>query len=172
MSCAGHALDNDVDEGMDDMPPLDTDSEDEGSAADSDDDDVVANLYRILAGSLRDRQVAAEEMLELETSLREQWSGLDEFPDPPTFTKEDALAQKDGIPFLILEGLDPGDLRHIFTDSEMKLCNLALKNAWSADELKDLMQLLKDPTFRADDISPGLHQKFQDLIKVIVLSLL
>ena len=29
MSCAGHALHNDLNEGMDDMPPLDSDSEDE-----------------------------------------------------------------------------------------------------------------------------------------------
>ena len=54
----------------------------------------------------------------------------------------------------------------MFTESELRLYELGLNHAWTLEELKDLVLLLKDPTFQADDISPGLHEKFQELIKV------
>ncbi len=74
----------------------------------------------IIAGrdSLRLRQVAAEEMLELETKLREQWSGLDEFPDPPTFTREDAQARH-RVTFV-------GDLSCIISGAPLNCPNLSI----------------------------------------------
>ena len=169
LSPSGHALDDDCAEDMDEPPDLVDSSDDERSTEDSDHEDVVAALYNTLAG--RDSRDAEDDLLELDDLLRQHWSSLDEFPDPQTFTKEEAQSQDDGIPLLVLQGLDPGDLRHIFTESELRLYELGLKHAWTVEELKDLVRLLKDPTFQADDISPGLHEKFQELIKVQVLTL-
>jgi hypothetical protein len=45
MSCAGHALEDDCVQGMGETPDLVSFEEDEGSAEDSDPDNVVATLY-------------------------------------------------------------------------------------------------------------------------------
>lgn len=88
MSRAGHAQDDDSAQDMDEPPDLVDSLDDEESDHDSDDEDVVAALYNILAG--RNSRDAHELLLELDDLLLQDWRSLDEFPDPQTFTKEEA----------------------------------------------------------------------------------
>ena len=57
----------------------------------------------------------------------------------------------------------------LFTESELKVYRIALEHDWKVDVLKDVVNLLRDPSFDANDIRDGLHSKFQALIQVSLL---
>jgi hypothetical protein len=97
---------------------------------------------------------------------RPKWQAESSFPDPPTYTRDEVLAASDDTQLLEDSELDPLELRYLFSDSDLRLYRLALRHRWKVQELKEVTALMKDPTFKAEDISPTLHESFQKMIKV------
>jgi hypothetical protein len=90
---------------------------------------------------------------------------------PPGLTKEQAVlrAVQERRKVMMPDKECADYLTTLFTESELKVYRIALEHDWKVDVLKDVVNLLRDPSFDANDIRDGLHSKFQTLIQVSLL---
>ena len=153
--------DNDLNADDEDPPDL---------VSDSDDDDMIESFQKLLQDGEGDERRIGVALSAWDQEWHGKWHTEDAFPDPPGLSKQQAAHLADEAPLLEADGLDADALQCVFTDSEMRLYLLALKHHWTVAELKELIALLKDVEFKADDISDTMHENFQNLIKVCTIS--
>ena len=89
-------------------------------------------------------------------------------PAPPGLTKTQAVvrAAQEKVQVMMPDEESAEFLTNFFTESELKLYRMRLQHDCKEGLMKDVVQLLRDPSFDPDDVRDGVHSKFQALIQV------
>ena len=92
------------------------------------------------------------------------------FPAIKAMTAQAATVFSNGLPLHSPGCHDPDVLEALFTRQEIDLYGFCLQHKWSANQLRDMILMLRRPHFGITDVDPNLHQRFQKLIQVCFIA--
>ena len=100
---------------------------------------------------------------------------LEHLPNPALFPAlkpmtaqpaQEAVVHNNGLPLHSPGAHDPDVLEGLFTRQEIDLYGFGLRHKWSANQLRDMILMLRRPHFGITYVDPNLHERFQMLIQV------